>query len=108
MLILSIEPCKCSSTKHSHTSAKVYCLYTALKSQRARRKGTKERSCIIKMKFNQFLAKPVLVPVIDNAIKNITYLLFKACHLANIYLLYLLKEDLPIPPLNYNTFMWLP
>ncbi len=108
MLISSIEPCKCGSTEHSRISAKACPLHKAPRSQRARREGSKEASCITKIGFNQFLAEPLLAPVIDDAVKNLTYILFKACHLANAYILHLLDEGLPIPPLNYNDFMCLP
>jgi hypothetical protein len=50
----------------------------------------------------------LLAPIINNAVKNMTYISFEACHLANAYVLHLLNEGLPIPPLDYNSFMCLP
>ena len=37
-----------------------------------------------------------------------TYISFEACRLANAYILHLLSEGLPVPPLDYNHFMRLP
>jgi hypothetical protein len=62
----------------------------------------------MKIGFNRFLAEPELAPIINNAVKNMTYISFEACRLANAYILHLLSEDLPIPPLDYNHFMRLP
>ena len=105
MLIFLVEACKCGSTDHLRTSAKACHLHTAPKSKRDRIEGIKERTCTIKIGFNRFLAEPALAPVINNAVKNMTYISFKACHLANTYILYLLNEGLPIPPLDCNSFM---
>ena len=108
MLILLVEPCKCGSTDHSHISAKACCLHMAPKSKRDRIEGIKERTCTIKIGFNRFLAEPALAPVINNAVKNMTYISFEACCLANTYILHLLNEGLSILPLDYNSFMHLP
>ena len=45
---------------------------------------------------------------IEDAIKNMTYISFEACRLANAYVLHLLNEGLDIPSLDYNNFMRLP
>src|SRR5437764_1501377 len=60
MLISLVEPCKCSSTDHSHISAEACHLHMAPKSKRDRIEGIKEGSRTIKIGFNQFLAEPTL------------------------------------------------
>src|SRR4051812_36952177 len=108
MLIPLVEPCKCGSTEHSRSSAKTCPKYNARKSQKAKVEGAKERTSTMKIGFNRFLAEPELAPIVDNAVKNMTYISFEACRLANAYILHLLGEGLPIPPLDYNRFMRLP
>lgn len=108
MLIPSVEPCKCGSTEHSRSSAKACPLHRAPKSKMAKVEGVKEGSRTTKIGFNRFLAEPELAPIVDNAVKNMTYISFEACRLANAYILHLLGEGLPIPPLDYNRFMRLP
>lgn len=102
------KPCKCGSTEHSRSSAKTCPKYNARKSRKAKVEGTKERTSTTKIGFNRFLAEPELAPIVDNAVKTMAYISFEACRLANAYILHLLGEGLPIPPLDYNRFMRLP
>src|SRR5436189_5485114 len=60
------------------------------------------------VRFILFLYKPALGPIIEDAVKRMTSITFEATRLVNLYVIYLLNNNLPIPSLNYNSFMRLP
>src|SRR3954469_4861731 len=105
---LAIEPCKCGSTEHSRISSKACPFYKPPPSQMARIEGVKEAICVTKIGFRRFLAEPALAPVIEDAVKRMTYISFEASRLANMYIIHLLENDISVPALDYNNFMHLP
>src|SRR3954469_14461936 len=105
---LAIEPCKCGSTEHSRISSKACPFYKPPPSQMARIQGVKEVTRVTKLGFKRFLAEPALALVIEDAVKRMTYISFEASRLANMYIIYLLENDISVPELDYNSFMRLP
>src|SRR5579871_1394190 len=102
------EPCKCGGTDHSRISSKSCPFYKPPPSQAARVEGVKETTCVTKIGLRRFLAEPALGPVIEDAVKRMTYMSYEACRLTNMFILHLLENDLPIPTIDYNHFMRLP
>ena len=52
-----------------------------------------------------FVRKKVLGKIVEDAVKRMTYITFEASRLVNVFVLYLLENDIEIPPLGYNRFM---
>jgi hypothetical protein len=103
-----IKPCKCGSTEHSRTSNKKCKLNKPRKVLKDKIIDSTEKTSVTKVSFNTFLAEPALGPIIEDAVKRMTSITFEATRLVNLYVIYLLNNNLPIPSLNYNSFMRLP
>ena len=67
--------------------------------------GVKTTIRATKVGFKRFLAEPALGPVIEDAVKRMTYISFEASRLANMFVLHHLENNLPVPALSYGDFM---